>query len=62
MNEAIALFLSNVAENRKIPFAISLPNKETVAAIEDARNGKVERYASLEDMWTDLGYAYNTPE
>jgi hypothetical protein len=30
------------------------PNNETIAAIEDARNGKVERYSSLEALWTDL--------
>lgn len=54
INEAIALFLNNVVENNKVPFSIDLPNKETIAAIEDARNGKVERYASLEAMWVDL--------
>jgi DNA-damage-inducible protein J len=54
MNEAITLFLNHIVENKKIPFSINIPNKETLAAIEDARNGNVERYASLEAMWTDL--------
>ncbi len=54
MNEAIALFLNYLVENKRIPFSIDLPNKETVSAIEDARNGHVERYVSLEAMWTDL--------
>ncbi len=30
------------------------PNKETIAAMEDANSGKVERYDSLESMWADL--------
>ncbi|MDP2904067.1 MAG: type II toxin-antitoxin system RelB/DinJ family antitoxin [Methylovulum sp.] len=54
MNEAIILFLNNIVESKKIPFSIDLPNKETIAAIEDARNGNVERYSSLEAMWADL--------
>lgn len=31
-----------------------IPNQETIAAIEDAKRGKVESYNSLEVMWTDL--------
>lgn len=34
--------------------AINIPNKETLAAIEEARNGNLERYTSLEAMWADL--------
>ena len=33
---------------------INIPNKETIAAIEEARNGNLERYTSLEAMWADL--------
>jgi DNA-damage-inducible protein J len=54
MNEAITLYLNNIVETKKIPFSIDMPNKETIAAINDARNGKVERYSSLENMWADL--------
>jgi|GEM_PF-1407842 len=32
-----------------------LLNSETLAAIEDASIGNVQRYASLDTMWTDLG-------
>lgn len=31
-----------------------IPNKETLAAIEEARNGNLDRYTSLEAMWADL--------
>ena len=34
--------------------AQNIPNKETLAAIEEARNGNLERYTSLEAMWADL--------
>jgi len=36
------------------PSSMNIPNKETLAAIEDARNGNGERYSSLEAMWADL--------
>jgi len=54
MDDAITLFLTKVAENKNIPFSVDLPNKETLAAIEDAQNGRVHRYPSLDAMWTDL--------
>lgn len=54
MDDAITLFLTKVAENKNIPFSLDLPNKETLAAIEDAHNGKVHRYTSLDAMWADL--------
>ncbi len=36
------------------PSSMNVPNKETLAAIEDARNGNGERYTSLGVMWADL--------
>jgi hypothetical protein len=36
------------------PSSMNIPNKETLAAIEDARNGNGERYTSLGVMWADL--------
>ena len=37
------------------PSSMSVANKETRAAIEDARNGNGQRYTSLGVMWADLG-------
>jgi hypothetical protein len=36
------------------PSSMNVPNKETQAAIEDARNGNGDRYTSLEVMWADF--------
>ena len=36
------------------PSSMNVPNKETLAAIEDARKGNGERYTSLGVMWADL--------
>ncbi len=40
------------------PSSMNVPNKETLVAIEDARNGNGERYASLGVMWADLDSHY----
>ena len=32
----------------------NVPNAETIKAMEDANNGNVQRYDSLESMWADL--------
>jgi DNA-damage-inducible protein J len=54
VNDVITLFLNNIVENKKIPFSINIPNKETLTAIEEARYGNLERYTSLEAMWKEL--------
>lgn len=53
-DEAITLFFNYVAESKKMPFVVPKPNEETLNAINDARNGNVERYDSLQSMWADL--------
>lgn len=53
-NEAVALFFNYVAESKKMPFVVPEANEETRNAINDARNGNVERYDSLKSMWADL--------
>ena len=45
---------SFITEARFFTAYYSYPNKETIAAIEDARNRNVERYTSLDAMWTEL--------
>jgi hypothetical protein len=46
--------LRRLSISYSIQNAINIPNKETLAAIEEARNGNLERYTSLEVMWADL--------
>jgi DNA-damage-inducible protein J len=54
VNDAITLFLNNIVENKTMPFSINIPNKETLAAIEEARHGNLPSYTSLEAMWEEL--------
>ncbi|MEA3440884.1 MAG: type II toxin-antitoxin system RelB/DinJ family antitoxin [Chloroflexota bacterium] len=54
--QAITLFYRQVELERGLPFAIRLPNKETVAALDQAMNRKsLVSYNTLDDLFEDLG-------
>lgn len=40
MSEAISMYLSQIALHNGIPFEIKIPNKVTVATLNDSENGK----------------------
>ena len=44
----------SIASSYRAAFKNHSPNKKTIAAMEDANNGKVECYDSLESMWANL--------
>ena len=49
--EAITLFYKQVTMHRGLPFAVRIPNAETIAALQQARDGEgLDEYTSLEDM------------
>ena len=49
--EAITLFYRQVTMHRGLPFAVRIPNAETIEALRQARDGEaLDEYASLEDM------------
>jgi len=53
-SQAIALFYKQVSLRRGIPFPVELPNEETRKAIQDARDGKLTSYSSVDELMTDL--------
>lgn len=42
LSDGIRLFLFQVIAERALPFKVKTPNKQTIAALEAARQGKVE--------------------
>lgn len=49
--EAIRLFLKQVELHRGLPFSVSIPNEETVAAMTEASSpGKLKRYRSFREL------------
>jgi DNA-damage-inducible protein J len=54
--QAIILFYKQVELEQGLPFAVRIPNEETVAALEQAKSRQeLERLNTLEDLFEDLG-------
>jgi len=50
--EAIRMFYTQIALRNGLPFDVSLPNDETIKALEDSRNGRnLERFDSPEKLF-----------
>lgn len=50
VSDAIRLMLVRVASDKNLPFDIRVPNATTEAAMRDASEGRVERFASVADL------------
>ena len=54
--EAITLFYTQVTLHRGLPFAVRIPNAETIEALRQARAGEgLTEYADLENLKTKHG-------
>lgn len=56
VSDAIRLMLAKVARERTLPFDVR-PNAETLAAMEEARQGNLPSFGSVADLMTDLNRA-----
>jgi DNA-damage-inducible protein J len=54
VDDAVHLLLTQVVKNECLPFALHIPNEETIAAIEELERGEGIQYASLEDLFRDM--------
>ena len=53
--EAITLFYKQVTVHRGLPFAVRIPNDETIEALRQARDREdLNEYSSLEDLKAEL--------
>lgn len=55
VSDAIRLLLMRVAEEKRLPFAVQVPNPTTVKAIEELDEGKGKRFSNAEELFQDLG-------
>jgi DNA-damage-inducible protein J len=55
VSTAFDLFYRQIILNRGLPFDVRIPNVTTREAIEDARKGRGERFATTEALFKDLG-------
>ena len=55
VSDAIRLLLMRVADEKRLPFAIQVPNTTTVNAMKELEAGKGKRFGGTEDLFEDLG-------
>ena len=54
ISDAVRLLLTRVAHEKALPFEPLIPNAVTVAAMKEARAGKLASFASVEALMADL--------
>lgn len=54
VSDAVRVFLTRVAAEKQLPFELKVPNLQTRAAMEEAREISTPRYASAQDLLRDL--------
>ena len=53
VSDAIRLLMLRVAEEKRLPFTIQVPNRTTVAAMKELADGKGRRFDSVEELFRD---------
>lgn len=56
LSDAIRVFLTRVAAEQQIPFALRVPNTETRQAMEEARTISKARFDNQQALFDDLGH------
>ena len=55
VSDAIRLLLVRIAEERRMPFDIRVPSRETLDAVKELEEGRGKRFGSAEELFRDLG-------
>jgi DNA-damage-inducible protein J len=54
VSDAIRLMLMRVAAEKALPFAVKVPNAATAAAMEEAQQGKLPSFGTVDELMADL--------
>ena len=54
ISDAIRLLMVRVAEERRLPFAVQVPNATTIEAMAELDEGRGRRFESTEELLNDL--------
>ena len=54
VSDAFRLLLTRIAKEKTVVFDPLIPNAETIAAMNDAREGNVKSFNSIEELFEDL--------
>ena len=53
-SDAFRIMMTKVAKEKALPFDPLIPNEETIAAMKEARKGKLKSFTSINDLMADL--------
>lgn len=54
VSDVIRLVLLRVAEEKRLPFIVKVPNATTVEAMKELDDGKGQRFDTAEELFRDL--------
>ena len=54
ISDAVRVLLTRVAAEQALPFSVQVPNRATVAAMEEARRGGLQSVDSVPDLLAEL--------
>ena len=54
ISAAYEMFYRQIIAHHGIPFDLRIPNKNTIQAMKDARDGKGKKYDNVEKMFEEL--------
>ena len=54
VSDAVRLLLTRVAREKALPFAPLVPNDETIAAMKEARGGRLPHFDDISGLFDDL--------
>lgn len=54
VSDAVRILLTRVATEKALPFEVRIPNRETAAAMREARGGNLESFDSVEALMAGL--------
>jgi DNA-damage-inducible protein J len=53
-NTVVRARINRGIKEKVLPIESFMPNEETIAAMQEARKGKLKSFASIDDLMTDL--------
>jgi DNA-damage-inducible protein J len=54
VSDAVRLLLTKIAREHALPFDPWIPNETTIAAIKEARKGKLPSFSSINELMKEL--------
>ncbi len=54
VSDAFRIMLTRIAREKALPFEPLVPNATTIAAMKEARQGRLKSFASVQDLMADL--------